>query len=60
MSIIDAVRDHKVFAQHFRGESWGAWLTFLRALFALPMSDDQLAIYKTTHRPQLAADSAIT
>jgi hypothetical protein len=46
MNIVDAVRDHKVFAQHFRGDSWGAWLTFLHALFALPMSDEQLAIYK--------------
>ena len=46
MNIIDATRDHKVFARHFRGDGWGAWLTFLRALFALPITDEQLEIYK--------------
>jgi hypothetical protein len=46
MNIIDATRDPKVFARHFRGDGWGAWLTFLRALFALPITDEQLEIYK--------------
>jgi hypothetical protein len=46
MNIIDAVGDPKVFAQHFRGDSWSAWLVFLRALFALPMTDEQRQIYQ--------------
>jgi hypothetical protein len=46
MNIIDAVGDPKVFAQHFRGDSWSAWLVFLRALFALPMTDEHLQIYQ--------------
>jgi hypothetical protein len=46
MNIIDAVRDPKVFAPHFRGNSWDGWLAFLCALFALPMTPEQLAIYQ--------------
>jgi hypothetical protein len=46
MNIIDAVGDPKVFARHFRGDSWSPWLVFLRALFALPMTDEQLEIYQ--------------
>jgi hypothetical protein len=38
------VMDH-VFAKWFAGESWLAWRVFLAALFALPMSQAELAIY---------------
>src|SRR5690242_20648273 len=31
---------------HFRGESWHAWRVFLAALFALPLNDEDLAIYQ--------------
>ena len=34
-----------MFAPHLRGNSWGAWRVFLQALFGLPMSEQQLAIY---------------
>ena len=34
------------FAQFFKGGSWGAWKAFIAALFALPMDDDQLEIYR--------------
>src|SRR5262245_5102820 len=46
MNIIDACRDHAVFGQHFRGETWTAWFVFLAALFALPMSAEQLELYR--------------
>jgi hypothetical protein len=47
MNILDAVHDPKVFAQHFRRkESWNAWFVFLCALFALPMTAEQIEIYK--------------
>ena len=45
MHILQAVRDPKVFGQHFKGDTWGPWLAFLCALFALPMTPEQLAIY---------------
>jgi hypothetical protein len=44
-SIIDVIDD--VFPRWFRNRaSWQAWLVFLRALFALPLSPDQLATYR--------------
>ena len=30
----------------FRGDTWQAWRVFLAALFALPMDEDQLALYR--------------
>lgn len=46
MNILQAINDRKVFRQFFKGDSWQSWIVFLSALFALPMSDKQLAIYK--------------
>jgi hypothetical protein len=46
MTILDAIRDAKVFGQFFKGETWAAWCVFLAALFALPMTDEQLALYR--------------
>jgi hypothetical protein len=46
MNILTACRDKKIFAPHFRGSSWAAWFVFLAALFALPMTEQQLAIYQ--------------
>jgi len=47
MNIIDAVNDPKVFAPLFRdSDSWQAWLAFLCALFGLPMTKEQRAIYR--------------
>jgi hypothetical protein len=42
------VADKNLFARRwFKNPStWSAWFAFLAALFALPMSDDQLAIYR--------------
>ena len=47
MNILDAISDPKVFAHCFRDKgTWAAWFVFLAALFALPMSAEQLAIYQ--------------
>jgi len=46
VNIIDALADPLIFAEHFRGDTWSAWRVFLAALFALPMSDDELALYR--------------
>jgi hypothetical protein len=45
-SIIQCLDDPRLFAPHFKGGSWGPWKAWLAALFALPMSDDQLALYR--------------
>lgn len=45
MNIIETVSDRNIFANFF-GPSYGNWLAFLAALFALPMTDAQLQIYQ--------------
>src|SRR5215475_14392121 len=46
MNILQAIDDAAVFGTHFKGETRKAWRVFLAALFALPMADEQRAIYK--------------
>ena len=46
MHILQAIRDPNVFAPFFRGPTWDTWLVFLAALFALPLTPDQLAVYQ--------------
>ena len=46
MNILAAMADPAVFGQHFRGDSWASWRVFLSALFGLPMTPEQLAIFK--------------
>ena len=46
MNIIQACRDPKVFGPFFKGKTWDAWLVFLCALFALPMTPEQLQVYQ--------------
>jgi hypothetical protein len=46
LTILDAVADDKLFAPWFRDRgTWEAWRVFLAALFALPMTADQRAVY---------------
>jgi hypothetical protein len=47
VTIIDAINDKHLFAPWFKDRAtWAAWLVFLAALFALPMSDEQLETYR--------------
>ena len=47
MNILAAARDHKLFGPWFRKpETWANWFAFLAALFALPMTPEQLATYQ--------------
>src|SRR5262245_15993901 len=45
-NILDACLDPKVFGQHFKTDTYAAWFAFLATLFALPMTEDQLAVYR--------------
>jgi hypothetical protein len=45
-NIVQALNDPKVFARYFRSESWNAWRVFLAALFSLPLTRDQLALFR--------------
>ena len=46
-----------VFGKHFEGNTWAAWFVFLAALFALPMTPDQLEVYRK-HTGRSAPPSA--
>ena len=46
MNVLEAMDDPALFAPHFRGGTWKPWRAFLAALFALPMDDDALALYR--------------
>lgn len=46
MTILEAMNDPRIFGKWFAGPSWNAWRAFLAALFALPMDDAQLALYR--------------
>jgi hypothetical protein len=46
-AIIDAIDDGNLFAPWFRDHAtWASWLTFLAALFGLPLAPQQLALYR--------------
>lgn len=45
-SILDALTNPQLFGPSFKGDSWEVWKAFLAALFALPMTEGQLAAYK--------------
>ena len=46
-NIIDAINDPNLFAPWFKDRAtWAAWFAFLAALFALPLTSEQLAIYR--------------
>jgi hypothetical protein len=46
-TILDAIRDKHLFARWFKDrDTWSAWVAFLSALFALPMTAEQIALYR--------------
>jgi hypothetical protein len=47
VSILDVMADVRLFASQFQTATWAAWRAFLAALFALTMTAEQLAIYRT-------------
>lgn len=54
MNIIQAMQDGGLFGDYFGDlASWSAWIVFLRAVYGLPMSDDELQVFrKHTGLPQ--------
>ena len=46
MNIIQALDDPELFAPHYRGNTWGPWRSFAKAVFALPPTDDDLAWFR--------------
>src|ERR1700691_4642742 len=46
LTIIDAFNDVTLFGKFFVGESWDGWRAVLKALFALPMNETELAFFR--------------
>jgi hypothetical protein len=48
ITILDAIDDPQLFKPWFRGAptNWTGWRAFLAALFALPLSEEQAAVYR--------------
>jgi hypothetical protein len=47
VTILDAIDDANLFAAWFKDRAtWASWFAFLRALFALPLSPEELAVYR--------------
>jgi len=47
ITIIEACEDPEIFGPWFKErETWAAWFAFLRVMFGLKLSDDELAVFK--------------
>ena len=47
IDIIEAMHDQHLFGPLFKNpETWAAWRVFLKSLFALPMDNDELTLYR--------------
>jgi len=62
-TLIEAVNDRAIFAPHFRdASSWRAWWAFGKAIFALPMDDEEFSIFQSctgrAERPTQRANEA--
>jgi hypothetical protein len=60
VTILDAIADEHLFAPWFKDRAtWQSWFVFLAALFALPMTPDQLDVYRRcTGRTTLPTEPA--
>src|SRR6266446_6340816 len=47
LSPIEAMEDPNLFQPFFPGETWGGWKAILKAAYALPMSDEEVAFFRT-------------
>ncbi len=47
VTILNALNDPKLFAPHFQGAEWDAWRVFLASVFGLPVTGDDLAVYRS-------------
>ena len=46
-NIISVMRDPELFGRIFQGKSWDAWEVFLRVVYGLPLSIEQMNLYRT-------------
>jgi hypothetical protein len=46
IGVVDAMNSPKLFGPHFAGDSWNVWRSVLRATFAEPMNDKEIATFR--------------
>ena len=54
MNLLQALDDRNLFQPHFTGPSWAPWKAYLKSLFALPMNDAELDLYRRHTERQTA------
>ncbi|SHG53484.1 hypothetical protein SAMN05444169_2927 [Bradyrhizobium erythrophlei] len=60
-TLLDAIGDRQLFSSWFKKRSsWENWFTFIAALFALPMTPQQLATYQQCTGREAPPDKPIT
>src|SRR3954447_5456150 len=47
ISIADALTDPELFQPWFEGDTWDGWRAVLKAAYALPMTGDEVAFFRT-------------
>lgn len=58
-TLLDAMSDPDWFGPIFSGPTWARWRVFLKALFGLPMTDDERTLYtQHTERPTPPSEPA--
>ena len=45
--ITDTMTDSNLFGRWFSGGTWGVWIAILKAGYGLPMSDAEIAVFKS-------------
>jgi hypothetical protein len=46
-NIVECMDDTRLFQPWFRGESWHGWRAVLKAVYALPMTDSEIAFFRS-------------
>ncbi len=59
--VLRSMSDPKIFGPHFQpSESWDAWRTVIRCLYGLPLSEEELPLFrKATGRSQTFIDAVV-
>src|SRR5579871_4586539 len=60
MTLIECLGDPNLFGRFFKGKSWKAWRSFLAALFAESVTDDEFALYRACTGRAVWPTSAFT
>jgi len=47
LSLIDAINDQRLFLPWFEGASWDGWKAILKAAYALPMTESEIAFFRS-------------